>query len=71
MLIGRTLNKILAERIREGNTPSIERFILAPADLALVAVTKKAASHKCSNRSTISIYRTSALAIPRRSTIRK
>ena len=40
-LISRTLNKILAERIKEGKTPPIKRFVFAPADLALVAVSKK------------------------------
>ncbi len=39
-LISRMLNKILATRIKEGKTPSIKQFIFAPADLALVAVSK-------------------------------
>jgi len=40
MLISRTLNKILAARIKEGKIPAIKQFIFAPAELALVAVSK-------------------------------
>ncbi len=41
MMIHRTVNKTLAASIKKGITTPVKQFIFAPADLALVAVSKK------------------------------